>query len=366
MIDFIKKIITHKSIEADLESIHSCIDFFTQKFEPFFAHRKRFQFRDKPIEVLSTHDTFEFDVIISGHIDVVPGSDLLFSPQETDGQLRGRGAYDMKAPLAAMSFGVLDYLKENSNDNLKIALIITADEEIDGLSVRHVAKTLGYSADLAIIPDAGSIDQLVVDQKGFWQFKVDISSASAHASHPWETINPFEVLHEIHGQIQKAFPNPKTQEDWVTSVSLTKVIGGDAVNAIPEKIEAYFDVRFIDDFKKELIYKILKNNSNSRYQIDYADVAYNSALHVNLEKNNYAQTLLSSMETYLDKEIILSRTPSTSDAIFFVEAGTPTVLFRPIGGDIHTDNEWVNIESLHDMRKIAKHFLENIKKDPNK
>src|SRR3712207_7438743 len=43
-----------------------------------------------------------------GHADVVPGEERQFEPYEQDGELYGRGVYDMKGALAAMMYAISD------------------------------------------------------------------------------------------------------------------------------------------------------------------------------------------------------------------------------------------------------------------
>ena len=47
-------------------------------------------------------------LILSAHVDVVPGHRDQFSPRRENGCLYGRGAYDMKGALAAMLAALAD------------------------------------------------------------------------------------------------------------------------------------------------------------------------------------------------------------------------------------------------------------------
>ena len=66
-------------------------------------------------------------ILLHGHADVVPGEERQFDPYEEDGELYGRGVYDMKGALAAMMCAVeeLDALGCNAT----VELLVVPDEE---------------------------------------------------------------------------------------------------------------------------------------------------------------------------------------------------------------------------------------------
>ncbi|MBI2318075.1 MAG: M20/M25/M40 family metallo-hydrolase, partial [Betaproteobacteria bacterium] len=74
-------------------------------------------------------------VCFAGHTDVVPPGPLRewrsdpFVPTVADGRLFGRGAADMKTPLAAMTIAAEDFLRAVPDPRGSIALLITSDEE---------------------------------------------------------------------------------------------------------------------------------------------------------------------------------------------------------------------------------------------
>src|SRR5215217_6288228 len=66
-------------------------------------------------------------VLLHGHADVVPGEEEQFEAREENGELYGRGVYDMKGALAAMMYAVED-LHETGCD-ATVELLIVPDEE---------------------------------------------------------------------------------------------------------------------------------------------------------------------------------------------------------------------------------------------
>ena len=65
-------------------------------------------------------------ILLHGHADVVPGEEEQFEAREENGELYGRGVYDMKGALAAMVYAVED-LHETGCD-VSVELLIVPDE----------------------------------------------------------------------------------------------------------------------------------------------------------------------------------------------------------------------------------------------
>ncbi|MDR9468204.1 M20/M25/M40 family metallo-hydrolase, partial [Marinospirillum sp.] len=85
----------------------------------------------------------------AGHTDVVPPGPAerwdtgAFEPQiDAQGELRGRGAADMKGSLAAMVTAIESFLEMHPNHQGSIALLLTSDEE--GPAVNGTVKVMEH------------------------------------------------------------------------------------------------------------------------------------------------------------------------------------------------------------------------------
>jgi acetylornithine deacetylase/succinyl-diaminopimelate desuccinylase-like protein len=94
------------------------------------------------------------DIALCGHLDVVPPSkEGQFEAYEEDGKLYGRGCGDMKDGCAIMITLIQELLSSGFTDK-KIALWLTADEEIGGKDGMLALVQDGWETDVAIIPDS--------------------------------------------------------------------------------------------------------------------------------------------------------------------------------------------------------------------
>ncbi|MFH1522525.1 MAG: M20/M25/M40 family metallo-hydrolase [Patescibacteria group bacterium] len=351
-----KRLVEMQTTEDKPEEIEKCLKIIEKEFSQDF-YIKKFNYRNRPIIVLSNTRIKKVDLIFAGHVDVVPAKSKDFKLVEKGSKLFARGIYDMKAPLATLLLAVKEYLKQSSK--LKIAIFITADEEIDGLSTKYLIKEKGYKAKFAILPDGGSEKEIVVEQKGFWQIKITIKGKGAHASRPWKAENPISEGLVLYNNLLKKFPLPKNENNWRTTISLTRVMAGKSINQIPTEAEFYFDIRYIKNRDKDKIISHMEKYSRQDLKVDI--IAENGLLQVK-QNNSYLKILKRVMEKELKKEVELVRECGTSDAVFFTENKIPAVLFTLKGDGAHGEDEWVNKRSLGKYYKVVLNFLSELDK----
>jgi acetylornithine deacetylase/succinyl-diaminopimelate desuccinylase-like protein len=120
-------------------------------------------------------------LILNAHMDTVgvAGMESPFEPRAEDGRLFGRGAYDMKASLAAIMLAGA----EAPTAGLRGDVIVTAvcDEEVASIGTAAVAER--YRADAAIVSEPTE-EGLAVAHRGFAWFEVETAGKAAHGSRP--------------------------------------------------------------------------------------------------------------------------------------------------------------------------------------
>ena len=62
-------------------------------------------------------------------------------------------------------------------------------------------------------------------------------------------------------------------------------------------------------------------------------------------------------------EAVIGRAPKlyrehfASDARFYSDSGVPSVCFGPVGAGLHSDEEWVEIDSLVQLYQVLRRFV---------
>jgi len=144
--------------------------------------------RDRPSFVARPDHDGPLRILLVGHVDVVESDPEGFQPRMEGGRLYGRGAGDMKGQVALMTELFCELL--GRYPGLPIGLMITADEESGGRhGVGYLINEIGYRADVAIIPDSGSLNEIVTMEKGILAGRLTCRGTAGHSARPWESDN---------------------------------------------------------------------------------------------------------------------------------------------------------------------------------
>lgn len=350
----LQKLVACRTVAGNRRELERCLNIIEREFAPYFEVR-RWGGRDSPILVLSTTRRRQLDLIIAGHIDVVPAPAVEFNLRQYLGRYYGRGSCDMKGPLAACLYALRDW-SQVSNQKKAVAIVISGDEETGGDSIHYFLARSGYGAKFALVPDDGGEHEIVVREKGRLQLQLTVRGRSAHASAPHEGENPIERLFALYAWLHRKFPPPQHAQDWRTSVVLTKVTAGQAINQIPDCAAACLDVRYARPSDRERVLKAIHRYLGRPAQ---CRILSENNLFAVSERNPYVRQLAQSIRGVTGKKPSLVSAAGTSDAHAFSEVGIPAALIYPRGGGIHQNREWVSISSLARFYGIIKNFLEN-------
>ncbi|HEX6796325.1 MAG TPA: M20/M25/M40 family metallo-hydrolase [Ktedonobacterales bacterium] len=306
--------------------------------------------------LLAVHGAGPSRVLLCGHLDVVQGEDDQFTPRRLSGdRLAGRGAADMKGPIAAL----LDVFAAEPLPGL--GLLLTSDEELGGEHGTHsVLDQLAREGALpavALLPDGGANMHLVAEQKGVLRLRVVANGRAAHGARPWLGTNAVERLFAGYRAVLRGFPPPKAEDAWRTSIALTQLSTGDnAQNTIPARAEATLDIRFPAEVgRSEDLFARISARLH-RYGIAPSDVSIAPAFVLDVASPWVAR--LQQVVTQVRGETLpLVREAGASDARFFAEHGIPALIFQPECSGWHGPDEWVNLESLDVFREIVARFV---------
>lgn len=337
-----KKLIGFKTIRENYEEFNNAFEFIKSELSNYFI-KEIFVDNYKNLVISNTEDR-DLDVIFCAHIDVVPAEK--YEAKEVDGKLYGRGSFDMKSQLAV----IISLFKNNTTDK-KIAFIITSDEEIGGNCCKQIMKL--YNSKLAVIPDGGKNFELVIEEKGLLQLELKATGITAHASEPYKGDNPILKLITLYEALLSKYKMPKSEEEFFTTVNLSKINGGDAVNMVPREASMVLDIRFSGEDRPEDIINYIKSTS-SDVQIKVLDEGPVFQVDNNLD---VIKKFIIDAEKILNEKIKIKKCVATSDAIYFSEKNIPVILINPNGDYWHGPDEYVEIDSLYLFYRLFKTLL---------
>lgn len=181
-------------------------------------------------------------VALVGHLDTVfpPGT---FEGYRRDGDLaRGPGVLDMKGGLVVVAWALRAIAETLGPAALPpLRLVVVADEEVGSPEGQGVIRQAIADARSCLVFEAGRKNDLIVTRrKGTGSVKAIAHGRSAHAGNAHrDGANALWALARFVDRIQSL-----TDYDRGVTVNVGKVVGGDSKNTVPDRAEAFVDIRF--------------------------------------------------------------------------------------------------------------------------
>ena len=345
-----ERLITYDT--ASLEGMQSAAAFVKGWLEARDVDVKGETYNGRPVLTASVGAGTGPTVVFHGHLDVVPGHPEQFSPRVAGDRLFGRGAYDMKGGLAAMMCAVSDLAAQ---DAVRVHFVCISDEESDEQNERGTDYVVqqGVTGDFAITGEPTNL-HIGVQAKGVLVVRVHVNGRSAHGSTPWLGDNAVLKAIDVFRGIE-SLPFTRESSDLFDrpSISLGRIVGGDAVNRVPDTCAIDLDIRYLPGQDPEAILADMGAHEDA----EVAKIFHRDPIVVSREEP-YVQILAEAVcsVTPLSESIAVGR-DGTSDVISFLQAGVPGVEFGPTGDGHHGPEEWVSIESLAQYRRALVQFV---------
>ncbi len=303
-------------------------------------------------------------VILSGHSDVVPVTDQIwtsdpFVMREKHGRLYGRGSCDMKGFIAAAVVLAPYYARLDLKRPIHFAF--TYDEEIGCLGARALAPILaGRTVQPgAVIIGEPTMMRVIEGHKGCYEYSVHFTGLEGHGSAPERGVNAVEFAVEYAARLLqlKAALRDRTPEDsrfdppW-TTINTGALIGGQAHNIIANRARIDWEMRPVQqsdaDFVKSDLDHLCRCELLPRMQQISPDATIRTEVIGEVEG-------LVPVEINEAREIVAELTGS--DKAGLVPFGTEAGIFQALGmsavicgpGDIaqaHKPDEFVSLDQL--------------------
>jgi acetylornithine deacetylase len=320
-------------------------------------------------------------LILAAHIDVAPREPLPWTVTEPfqsvvrDGRIYGRGACDMKGGLAG-AMAALESLREAGyRPRGDVILQSVVDEEFAGGNGTIAACMRGYAAGLAVILEPSGLRVCAANVGGV-MINVRIKG---NPGMPYTGERIFNVAYALADLLKlverfeeqrKAAPCPPLWEDAVQkrAVVVTKVKAGEVKPhgqlGSPMDAWAELSVQTYPGETAEGVVGELERMIGGTFGKS-AEITVTPLYHYIEPSDTPAgypgvTMLCASLEAVSGARARATAAPFPCDAFAYQKyAQTPSVIFGPVGGNLHSPDEWVDIGSLAALTDTLVDFIPN-------
>ena len=289
-------------------------------------------------------------LLLNAHMDVVgvDGMSDPFRPRVEGERLYGRGAYDMKAGLAAIMVAAAAAAERGLAGDVVVAAV--CDEEFASVGAQAVAQTV--TADAAIVTEpTGAEINVAVAHKGFTWHRIVVCGRAAHGSRPQDGVDAIARMGHVLVGLDQMSADLATREGHPLlgrgSIHASIIDGGRELSTYPDSCRLQLERRTLPGETAESVEAELSAMLDA---ITDAGHDLSAELHTTLVRDPFEvdadSAIVTAARQALGGDVPVIGVPFWADSAIFAAAGIPTVIFGPGGEGAHADVEWVDLNQL--------------------
>ncbi len=315
----------------------------------------------------------------NGHTDVVPPGDLAlwradpFAAVETpEGEIRGRGAVDIKAGGAAFGAEALDVGASGAApEGAGIALLITGDEEGDGVdgttAILDWMAASGERIDACVVGEPTSRvrfgDMIKIGRRGSLTAFLTARGRQGHSAYPDRALNPLPPFLKLLCGLAEQGLDDGTTHFQPSTLAITSVdVGNTASNVIPATARATVNIRFnnrhsarsLETWLRSRIARAVAEAGDPAFAVDMTLKASGEAFLT--PPGALSEIAVAAIAETTGAEPELSTSGGTSDARF-VKAVCPVVEVGLVGDTMHQVDERAPAEDVRRLARVYRGML---------
>ncbi|HET9662288.1 MAG TPA: ArgE/DapE family deacylase [Thermomicrobiales bacterium] len=297
-------------------------------------------------------------LMLNAHMDTVGFGGMAdpLSGAIEENRVYGRGAWDMKGSLGAIMLAARDLSLDPPAGDVIVTAV--ADEEYASIGTQAIVQK--YTADGAIVTEPTQLE-LSVAHKGFIWFDITTTGVAAHGSRADLGVDAIAKMGKVLTGLDALSARLLAQQPHpllgTGSVHASLIRGGSELSSYPGSCTLSIERRLIPGQTPELV------EGELRAILDDAgtgDAQFQATMEAGLYRTPFEQDLADPIVTAVREAAteILGATPIYAgeagwmDSSILSDAGIPTVIFGPDGAGAHADEEWVDLDTLEQCRRI--------------
>ena len=302
-------------------------------------------------------------LLLCGHLDTVglAGTPDGLTPRVEGDRLYARGAYDMKAGLAAALIACRDAALACVDGEVVVAAV--ADEELASLGIQEVLTHLDrVSIDGAVVTEPTE-RQVGTAHRGFVWTEVTVTGVAAHGSRPH--LGADAILAAGHHLVAfdhldrqlRSQPHPFLGPG---NLHASLISGGTGESTIPDHCVFTVERRTLPGETLEHVEADIADLIERCRPVDpRLTVNARTVLHRPPMETPPTAAIVQALVAAAGQGTNMAPMSYWADSAFLVAAGIPTVLYGPEGEGAHADIEWVSRSGTSTATTVLTQLAQN-------
>jgi acetylornithine deacetylase len=316
-------------------------------------------------------------LMYDGHIDIdpIPGGWVRdpWTPTIEGDRFYGAGIYNMKGGVAAMVMAAVAARRAGVPLRGDVWLACVAGELQGGVGTVHMLRS-GVRADLAIVPEPYSTQNIITKHTGVLELLVHVVGRSAHVSRMEHGVNAISKMAKVVGALEalRLSGEPDPDLPALPRLLVGSIVGGRGrewelrgPNIVPDFCSIFVDVRFPASMTPESILAdvrgaldgLVRADPALQYEIEFPARPERRAMRevmtpLSVPRDHLlVQTLRANVVAIRGVEPTIGAVAPYSyagnDTSHLYRAGIPCCLYGPAGGfDEGRADRWTSVEQI--------------------
>ena len=334
----------------------------------------------KPNLLLTVPGENDRTVLFNGHLDTVPyhGGRWDHDPlgERDDERIYGRGATDMKGPVASLLLAARAFAETGAAPPVTLEFALVSDEETAGpAGTETLLERDAVDPDACVVAETTSAADrrsVTVAERGRLWLTLEAAGEAAHGSRPMLGVNAIDRLDEAIEDCRETLTDYELSvdghlasvvEDSVDyyapamgretarelferpTVNLGTFNGGDAVNSVPERAVAELDVRLTPGVDPTAVLSSVCEQLSAHDRVSVREVSSTAGTYEDPD-SPVVDPAVEATRRVTDDQVYRRCASGGSDARLFRNAGVPTVEMALGLGNAHTTDEYTTTGTL--------------------
>lgn len=334
----------------------------------------------KPNLVATLPGERDTTLVFNGHLDTVP-----FQPgrwdrdplgQRVGDRIYGRGATDMKGPVASLLLAARAYAETDTTPPVTLQFALVADEETGGpAGTETLLERDTVDPDACVVAETTSAPRrrsVTVAERGRLWLTLEASGEAAHGSRPMLGVNAIDRLDEAVEATRAVLEDQDLSVDPALEPVLEESVeyyapamgeetarelfqrpttnlgtfnGGDAVNSVPDRAVAELDVRLTPGVDPTAVLATVGDVLSDHDRVTVREVSSTAGTYEPRD-SPIIDPAVESMRHVTGDRVYRRCASGGSDARLFRNAGVPTVELGLGLGNAHATDEHTTTGTL--------------------